>query len=547
MDSIGILGVERRVSSLAIILLFAIVFSAGCCGMLEDLNNYNESISTDAENWEIFQENLPGGIYGTVTNLENSALENASVALTGNASNYSDLTDANGKYNVSGVPAGSYRIIVSKAGYENVTFANLTIVAGYPYPWNVPLASSTGSFHGTIKNLKNASMENANISIFNDAQSYSGMSDENGNYSIAGIEPNVYNILVQKPGYRNVTLSNFTILNKPYAWNATVSRDCTYYAENTSTNYALKYGFNEMLYHGQRYFILAYPEGATYDIYPTADNGFSEISTAYQAGNRMLKWHLDNSDGSYSYVEGHIFINMNGTGTMQIYDRKEMSISEASSSQPSYLGSETTESGKAMIDPSNSEISAIAQRVKSETRSDDTWTVAKALFIWLKNNTVYYINPETSDYSNSAIDTLHSGKGKCDELSHLYISMLRADGIPARFVKGYVAEKNPGMYISHRWVEFYDGEWVPVEVAGNSTNASKEADTFFGIQLSNHVQVFVDDGTDESVSEKAAGTGTYYDRPDVFTSYIFYDAIDYNQKYLAVCSDGTRELKDDRE
>lgn len=293
-------------------------------------------------------------------------------------------------------------------------------------------------------------------------------------------------------------------------------------------------------------FNVSYPEGAAYDIYPTARNGFSEISTGYVAGNRMLIWNLDNSAGRYSYVQGHIYVNMNGTGTMQLYGRREMNISDAAAFQPGYLGSETNADGKKLINPSNSEIRAIAEQVKNETGSDDVWMVARALFIWLKNNTVYYIDPSTSDYSHLPTEVLHSGRGKCDELSHLYISLLRADGIPARFVKGYLVERNPDRYISHVWTEFYDGEWVPVEVAGTG-NVSDEANTHFAVQRPDHIEVFIDDGTNDAINEGDFSGGLYYDQPSAFPFSIYYDAIGYNQTYIAVCSDGTRELKAEME
>lgn len=527
-------------------LLFAFIFAAGCID-LKDLLGSGENISFNISDWDGSQKNLTSSIYGIITDLKKAPLESASVMLIGDASNYSGFTDASGKYNLSGVPAGTYTIVVWKAEYRNVTLANFTFLGGYSYPWNVTLSSITGGLYGTITDLKKVPLENATVSLIGTTQNYSQISDENGKYNITELQPGVYDLLVQKLGRKNWIFANFTILEgQSYSWNVTIARDCIYYAVNTSTNYVLRYGFNGTIYRGEMDFVVTYPKGATYDLYPAAGSGLSRISTGYVAGNRVLKWKLDNSEGSYSYVEGHIYVNMNGTGTMQLYDQKEMSISDAASRQPNYLGSETTANGRKLINPSNSEIKATAQQVKSETGSNDTWTVAKALFIWLKSNTVYYIDPKTSDYSHLPTEVLHSGKGKCDELAHLYISLLRADNIPSRFVKGYIASRNPGRYLSHVWVEFYDGEWVPVEVAGTG-NASDEANTHFAVQRPDHVEVFMDDGTSESIGEGDASTGIYYDQPAVFPFNIYYDAISYDQMYIAACSDGTRELEKEME
>ena len=554
MDAIGIYEVRANSFFLVTIFLSVIIFSAGCCGLMEDVKNNDESIpiyideGNVSDDWGSSQGDLTGGIHGTVTDLYNAPLGNASVMLLGNNFDYIGLSDSNGNYNISGVPEGIYTLVASKEGYGNMTIADFSIIGGYPYSWDVILSSSTGSFHGTIKQLNNATIEDANVSIFNNDQSYSSITDENGNYHIEGIQPGTYDIIVHKLGYKNVTVANSSLLEKPYSWNATISRDCIYYNTNTSVNYVLRYGFDITVYHGDSVATLSYPQGAKYEIYPGEENGFSETETTYLAGNRMLKWTLDNSEGDYSYVEGHLYMDMNGTGTMQVYNNRQMGISDAKSSQSNYLGSETRKkTGEKMIDPSDSEISRIAQQVKSETGSEDTWTVAKALFIWLKNNTVYYIDAGNTDYSHLPSETLQSGRGKCDELAHLYISMLRSVGIPSRFVKGYVAERNPQIYISHRWVEFYDGEWVPVEVAGNSRNSTQEADTYFGVRRPDHIAVFVDDGTDASIGEMDSLSGIYYDKPALFPSYTHYDAIGYDQKYIAVCADGTRELKDKME
>jgi transglutaminase-like putative cysteine protease len=544
MDSICISGVRGGISFSGIILLFTIIISTGCCGLLENLPDNEENIPIDTDNWEVPQENLNSSLYGIVTGPSNEPLENVSVIVIGEGSIYSGLTDSSGNYSITEIPQGSYALIVAKEGYKNVTISDFAFVGGYSHPWNVPLASSTGGLHGLVRDRNNDSAEGATVSLTGDAQNYSQNTDENGKYDMIGIQPGTYDIVVQKPGYKNVTVANFTILSYSYPWNVTISRDCNYYAVNSSANYVVEYGFDVTVYRGDLVATVPYPQGARYEIYPSEEHGFSETDTTYLAGNRMLEWTLDNSE-RYSYVEGHIRMSMNGTGAMKIYNRKEMTILDARSGQPNYLGSETREkTGDKLIDPSDQEIRRIAQQVKSETGSEDTWTVAKALFLWLKNNTSYSINAENPNYSRTPEETLRSGSGKCDELAHLYISLLRAEGIPARFVNGYVAEKNPQLYIRHRWVEFYDGEWVPVDVAGTSRNVSYMADVSFGVQWPEYVPVFVDDGTDEAMGEMDSIHGNYYDKPALFPQYVHYDSIGYDQKYLAVCADGTRELKD---
>ncbi|MEU4509711.1 transglutaminase family protein [Nonomuraea wenchangensis] len=64
------------------------------------------------------------------------------------------------------------------------------------------------------------------------------------------------------------------------------------------------------------------------------------------------------------------------------------------------------------------------------------------------------------------------GKGDCQDLAHLTAGLLRAAGLPARYVSGYlhprpaaeVGEPVDGQ--SHAWVEYWAGEWLPLDPAG---------------------------------------------------------------------------------
>ncbi len=80
--------------------------------------------------------------------------------------------------------------------------------------------------------------------------------------------------------------------------------------------------------------------------------------------------------------------------------------------------------------------------------------------------------------------------GICRDLAATYVSLLRAAGIPARLVSGYVAGNVNGF---HAWVEFYAGTptaypnqspWIPVDVS-NLDGTYREATLLqsFGIQL----------------------------------------------------------------
>ncbi len=56
------------------------------------------------------------------------------------------------------------------------------------------------------------------------------------------------------------------------------------------------------------------------------------------------------------------------------------------------------------------------------------------------------------------------GRGVCQDFSHNTLSLLRAVGIPARYVSGYIHAEDaeigePGVGESHAWVEAWNGGW----------------------------------------------------------------------------------------
>jgi transglutaminase-like putative cysteine protease len=82
--------------------------------------------------------------------------------------------------------------------------------------------------------------------------------------------------------------------------------------------------------------------------------------------------------------------------------------------------------------------------------------------------------------------------GNCTDFHALFIGLLRASGIPARFSIGYSIPSGGGGDIAgyHCWADFYvDGVgWVPVD-ASEAWKHKERADYFFGHHDSDRVQV----------------------------------------------------------
>lgn len=73
--------------------------------------------------------------------------------------------------------------------------------------------------------------------------------------------------------------------------------------------------------------------------------------------------------------------------------------------------------------------------------------------------------PGVTSVQTTATEVWENGAGVCQDLSHLLVGALRAGGVPARYVSGYlmadsdapIGEPTSGQ--SHAWVEYWTGAW----------------------------------------------------------------------------------------
>ncbi len=133
-----------------------------------------------------------------------------------------------------------------------------------------------------------------------------------------------------------------------------------------------------------------------------------------------------------------------------------------------------------------------------------------AIANWVHRN-IQYTLPSNNQFTGSRAATniqsasrvLSSRRGKCDEMTALFISMARSLGIPARFISGY-AFTNHEMFDNdwggHTWAEvFFPGAgWVPFDVTYGQ----------YGYVDAGHIQLSeTHDAESSSVQFHAKGVG----------------------------------------
>jgi len=84
----------------------------------------------------------------------------------------------------------------------------------------------------------------------------------------------------------------------------------------------------------------------------------------------------------------------------------------------------------------------------------------------VRNQIAY--EPGITSVATTASEAWAAGRGVCQDFSHATLAILRALGIPARYISGYLhtEEPAPGRTVvgeSHAWVECWDGEWNAVD------------------------------------------------------------------------------------
>lgn len=121
----------------------------------------------------------------------------------------------------------------------------------------------------------------------------------------------------------------------------------------------------------------------------------------------------------------------------------------------------------AMIIDTNSDIVRLASTLaKGES---DTLVAVDNIASWVTQNIQYNLSSAAVEATEKASTVLKTREGVCDELTALFISLLRSLGIPARFVAGIAYTNSPELqqpWGPHGWAEVYfpNYGWVPYDV-----------------------------------------------------------------------------------
>ncbi|PNX54222.1 MAG: hypothetical protein BV458_00545 [Thermoplasmata archaeon M9B2D] len=292
----------------------------------------------------------------------------------------------------------------------------------------------------------------------------------------------------------------------------------TYQATATKISYDISYGYHVEI-RGRGSYQITYlcdiPEVASGTIaYDLLYKNEYQIKTLFD--NICIDWNISGTDqrtfdlGVTARVDaaGYYIADLNGADALTLMEIQER-YPEVFDQYTRVQANETIR----FIDPYDPDIISIATNISQEAQTTNSFLVAQSLFSWLKKNIQYQIHPDQGAVRPAAV-TLESRQGDCDDLSFLYISLCRAVGIPARFIRGYLLTENIDGSVSataHAWADVFVGVsgslsgWIPVECAGSSTSIEINIHQNFGLESVSHLRLYTDDGSNDSLETSLTG------------------------------------------
>ncbi len=138
------------------------------------------------------------------------------------------------------------------------------------------------------------------------------------------------------------------------------------------------------------------------------------------------------------------------------------------------VSSKALEGYEAYLSPTetiDSDNTAIANKASELAEGEsDLSKVSFKVASWVEDNVDYKLDSLTVGVSQKASWVLEHREGVCDEMTSLFVAMMRSLGVPARFVSGISYSNSPLFdkpWQSHGWAEVYfpDIGWVSYDIA----------------------------------------------------------------------------------
>ncbi|OBG98003.1 hypothetical protein A5697_17500 [Mycobacterium sp. E3251] len=128
--------------------------------------------------------------------------------------------------------------------------------------------------------------------------------------------------------------------------------------------------------------------------------------------------------------------------------------------------------------PASKKVASVAKKI---AKSHQPAEAVPAASEWVRGELDYL--PGTTSVHSSGLDALNAGRGVCQDFVHLSLMLLRAMGIPAYYVSGYLHPKRDAVVgdtvdgRSHAWIQAWTGGWWSYD----PTNGTEISEQYVGV------------------------------------------------------------------
>ena len=208
--------------------------------------------------------------------------------------------------------------------------------------------------------------------------------------------------------------------------------------------------------------------------------GTETLKITYSVRSNTVKWDLDESDS------GEVD-DITDEDVKRLYLGDQWAVDDDGDGEPE----DSDRDGRPdayKIEPSNPALVARAQDVVGNEKN--VYTMVHKVYAFMTQNGNFTYSLGRSGAPASAADTLTSGRGDCDDQSILFISMLRALGIPSWLELGLLYDQTRDTWYGHAWTNVYipgsndSFEVVSIDVVNEQ----------FLFRTCHHLSDWVDDG-----------------------------------------------------
>ena len=192
------------------------------------------------------------------------------------------------------------------------------------------------------------------------------------------------------------------------------------------------------------------------DWYQTPANGGCEIATVPEGRRITYPDRLGNVVNRVRVTSPHNELVIAATGRVCLNEHGPAIDDTPLSSLDYGLDAREFLTASQLVDPESVRATAQAVSGSASTLLETVDGVVR----WIHAN-IRYERGNTS-VNTTAADVLESGSGVCQDMTHLGLAMLRAQGVPARYVSGLLT-RQPGE--THAWLEFLHPTqgWLPAD------------------------------------------------------------------------------------